>query len=183
MKTRLPWWIIAVLVLGLLPGPVHAQAPHVVAVADFVDDTADGLQIGAVGLSADLQTYLAQRAGNRLRVIPVAEVRAVMRARGYTPADLVSPTRSAEIARAVEADWLVTGRWHYLDLERKVRLGVPRGAFAQAIIDIRVLEVATRRVLLSDMFSGTKVGMGNTFLLRQAAQGALQQAATSVAGL
>jgi hypothetical protein len=39
-----------------------------------------------------------------------------MRRLGYFPAHLVSPRRAREVARAVGADWLVTGRWIHLDV-------------------------------------------------------------------
>src|SRR3972149_5966364 len=57
----------AVLALLTLAPPGAAQALRVVAVADFVDETVDGYQIGAVRLSADLQAYPAARGGGRRR--------------------------------------------------------------------------------------------------------------------
>ena len=173
----------AFLALLTLAPPGAAQALRVVAVADFVDETVDGYQIGAVRLSAELQAYLAAQGRDRLRVVAVDEVRAAMRARGYAPADLVSPTKAAEIAQAVGADWLITGRWVYLDLDRERQAGVRVPALAQAVIEIRVLQASTRRTLLSDTFSGIGFGLTNAFLLRQAARVALQRAAARISNL
>ena len=173
----------AVLALLTLAPPGAAQALRVVAVADFVDETVDGYQIGAVRLSADLQAYLAAQGRDRLRVVAVDEVRAAIRARGYAPADLVSPTKAAEIAQAVGADWLITGRWVYLDLDRERQAGVRVPALAQAVIEIRVLQASTRRTLLNDTFSGIGFGLTNAFLLRQAARVALQRAAARISNL
>ncbi len=173
----------AVLALLTLAPSGAAQALRVVAVADFVDETVDGYQIGAVRLSADLQAYLATQGHDRLRVAAVDEVRAAMRARGYVPADLVSPTKSAEIAQAVGSDWLITGRWVYLDLDRERQAGVRVPALARAAIEIRVLQASTHRTLLNDTFSGTGIGLTNFFLLRQAARVALQRAAARISNL
>src|SRR3972149_6546219 len=104
--------------------PSSSRSPtQTAAPAAFVDETVDGYQIGAVRLSAELQAYLAAQGRDRLRVVAVDEVRAAMRAREYAPADLVSPTKAAEIAQAVGADWLITGRWVYLDLDRERQAG------------------------------------------------------------
>src|SRR3972149_6987386 len=144
----------AFLALLTLAPPGAAQALRVVAVADFVDETVDGYQI-----------------------------RAVRRARGYAPADLVSPTKAAEIAQAVGADWLITGRWVHLDVDRERQAGVRVSALAQAVIEIRVLQASTRRTLLSDTFSGIGIGITNAFLLRQAARVALPRAAVRISNL
>src|SRR3972149_6356536 len=71
----------AVLALLTLTPPGAAQALRVVAVADFVDETVDGYQIGAVRLSADLQAYLAAQGRDRLRVVAGGEGRAGPRER------------------------------------------------------------------------------------------------------
>lgn len=157
------------------------------AVADFVDDSLDGSLIGAERLSENLQRLLADRARDRLRVVPVDEVQAAMRARGYRPHDLVSPTRAAEIARAVGADWIVKGRWSHLDRDIEQLPDGRRLAFGQALIEIRVLEAASRRRLLEEGFSGLAGGAGSLGpggnLLRQAAGLALQGAAERIARL
>lgn len=114
-------------------------------------------------------------------------MRAAMRARGYRPHDLVSPTRAAEIARAVGADWIVMGRWSHFDRDIEQ---LPDGrwlAFGQALIEIRVLEAASRRRILEEAFSGLAGGAGSLGpggnLLRQAAGLALQRAAERIARL
>ena len=169
-------------------GPGTAQTLRVVAVADFVDDSLDGSLIGAERLSEDLQRLLADRARDRLRIVPVGEVRAAMRARGYRPHDLVSPTRAAEIARAVGADWIVMGRWSHLDRDIEPLPDGRRLAFGQALIEIRVREAGSRRILLEESFSGLaggagSFGSGGGNLLRQAAEVALRRAAERIAGL
>ena len=172
-----------VLLLLALATPGAAQSVRVVAVADLWDDTVDGALINAPRLSGDLQVYLAWQARGRFRVVAVDDVRAAMRARGYKPADLVSPSRSVEIAQAVGAEWLVTGRWHALDLEREHIPGMRFAPIAQAMIEIRVLEVSGRRILLDEFFSGGGAGFANVLLLRQAARAALQRAAARISGL
>jgi len=179
--------LMAVLVVLLLASAGAAQGPPAVAVADFIDDSVYGSRIGAARLSADLAQVLAQAAGPRLRVVPIAEVRAAIRARGYRPEDLVSPTRTQEIAAAVGAQWVVTGRWHDLDadfdvitLPNDIRLVTGR---AWAVLEIRVLDAATRRVLLDDSYSGSSAGVTGTFILQAAAREAIRRAAAGIAGL
>src|SRR3989337_649618 len=77
----------------------------------------------------------------------LAGARAPIRPLGSAPADLVSPTKAAEIAQAVGADWLITGRWVHLDVDRERQAGVRVSALAQAVIEIRVLQASTRRTL------------------------------------
>jgi hypothetical protein len=182
--------ILAILVLAasLLAGPGAAQTLRVVAVADFVDDSLDGSLIGAERLSEDLQRLLSDLSRDRLRVVPVGEVRAAMRARGYRPHDLVSPTRAAEIARAVGAEWIVMGRWSHLDRDIERLPDDRRLAFGQALIEIRVLEASSRRTLLEEAFSGLAgggglLGLGGGNVLRQAADAALRRAAERIARL
>jgi len=176
--------LLALLVLA----PVStAQAPVVVAVADFVDDTVDGSRIGADRLSADLAQTLARVAGGRMRVVPVDDVRAVMRARSLRPADLVSPTRTQEVAQAVGAQWVITGRWHALEMDVEVII-LPNDtrrvqAHAWATLQIRVFDAATRRVVLEDSFSGMSGGGSGSFMLRLAAREALRRAALRLARL
>src|SRR3989304_9381235 len=75
----------AVLALLTLAPPGAAQALRVVAVADFVDETVDGYQIGAVRKSADLQAYLAAQGRDRLRGVAGGGGRAALRAGGDAP--------------------------------------------------------------------------------------------------
>lgn len=174
---------IVVLAASLLAAPGTAQTLRVVAVADFVDDSMDGSLIGADRLSEDLQRLLADLGRGRLRVVPVGEVRAAMRARGYRPHDLVSPTRASEIARAVGVEWIVMGRWSHLDTEMEPLPDGRRLAFGQALIEIRVRDATSRRILLEESFSGFVRGPGASSLLRRAAVAALQGAAERIARL
>jgi hypothetical protein len=177
--------VLVVLTLALMShvAPGAAQGVRVVAVADFLDESADGGQIGAARLSADLQRLLAERGRDRMRVVAVDEVRAAMRARGYKPEDMVSPTRAAEIATAVGAEWIVTGRWLHLDLD-DLRMTDPIWLMSgHATIEIRVLEAATRRIVLRDSFLGVAYGAGRWGLLQQAAYAALVRAAERIVRL
>ncbi len=170
----------------MLSQPAIGQTVRVIAVADFMDQSTRGWQIGAQEMSADLQQFLAQLGKERLRVVAVAEVRAALRVRGYTPADLIFPSRAAEIARTVGADWLVTGWWTYLEADGGEResSGGPgmrrRGVSAEAAITVRVVEAASRRILLEDSFWSVSHG-GARGPLRQAAQEALRNAAERIA--
>ncbi len=166
--------------------PAAAQttpAVRVVAIVDFVDETADGFLIQAPRLSEELQRLLAERAGGRLRVVPVETVRVAMRARNLGPRDLFGPNRSAEVAAAVGADWIVTGRWMHLDTDVENEPGMLFHPTGSATLEIRVLETASRRVLLDDSFSGSSAGWSGWFLLRFAAQQALWRAAERIARL
>ncbi len=182
--------ILAVLLLALLvlASPGAAQATRTVAIVDFADETGDGINIGAVYFSADLAQALASAGGGRLRVLAVEGVRQALRARRYAPADLVSPTKAQEIAQAVGADWVVTGRWLHLDLDLPDD-GARVPPLASALLEIRVLDAASRQVLLNDTFSGLMAGLsfpgtiGNYFLLRQAARQAIVRAAREIARL
>jgi len=175
--------VVLTLTILSLAAPISAQAVRTVAVADFMDDSMDGTLIGAARLSVDLERFLAEQGRDRLRVVAVDDVRAAMRGRGYTPDDMVSPTRAAEIARAVGADWIVTGRWSHLDLDDLRMTDAVWLVTGHAVIEIRVLEAASRRILLQDSFSGAAYGSRRWLLLRQAAQVALFRAADRIARL
>ncbi len=173
-----------VLLLLATPGAAQTTQPvRVVAIVDFVDETADGFLIQAPRLSEELQRLLTERAGGRLRVVPVETVRAAMRERNLGPRDLFGPNRSAEVAAAVGADWIVTGRWTHLDTDMERAAGMPFHPTGSALLEIRVLEVSSRRVLLNDSFSGFSAGLPGSFLLRFAAQQALFRAAERIARL
>lgn len=175
---------LTLLLLVAAPGAAQTTpAMRVVAVVDFVDETADGFLIQAPRLSEELQRLIAERAGSRLRIVPVETVRAAMRQRNLTPRDLFGPNRSSEVAAAVGADWIVTGRWMHLDTDMEHEAGMPFRPTGSAVLDIRVLEVSPRRVLLDDSFSGSSAGWSGFFLLRFAAQQALWRAAERIARL
>ncbi len=176
--------LVSVAISLLLASPVSGQAVRVVAVAEFADDSTGGLLIGAKQMNHNLGSYLAERAQGRIRVIPASEVRAAMLARGYAVDDLISPSRSAEVARAVGADWMITGRWTHLDADREtIRPREATTADGDAAITIRVVEATTRRILLEDSFWSHASGGGPWAVLLWAALGALQNAADRIVQL
>src|SRR3989442_5756778 len=111
-------WTLAFCTLLILSGlaPATGQPRLVLAVADFADDSSDGGLIQASQLSTYLQQQLQALAGGRMQVVAGDEIRAVMRAQGVTPADLLLRSRAAKVAAAVGASQVVTGRWHTLSL-------------------------------------------------------------------
>lgn len=181
--------LIISLVVLLAALPVQAQTAVTVAVADFEDISLDSGVIPSDRMSEVLQALLQRQAGGRLRVISGEAVRAALRSRGYTPGDLVSPSRAAEVAGMVGANWLVTGRWTHL---RVVSISVPEGpgtpptrqgdAFAYAVIEIRVFDASARRVLFRDSFTGHANG-GDYNSLLFAATEALYFAAIQITRL
>ncbi len=182
--------LLLVSVVLLLPQPVRAQAARPVAIADFADESVDGKFIRAERLSGELQQLLSQQAAGRLRLIAGDEVRAALQARGLVPIDLISPSKAAEVGAAVGAEWIVTGRWTRLRLihlrEPQMPPDLPRGSqdgWAYATIHVRVLETATRRVLLEQDYSTDVFGLATPFLLQIAARKVLEGAAAGIARL
>lgn len=179
--------VTAILVAAAL-APVQAQTVRVVAVADFENISVDSGLIPSAHLSALLH-WLLQQQGGDLRVVAADSVRTALRARGYTVADLVSPTRVAEIAQAVGADWVVTGRWTHL---RIISRSVPEDpttpsardgdGFAVADVEIRVLEASTRRRIFEGRFSGRAAGADYGALMLAATE-ALRGVAATIARL
>ncbi len=157
--------------------PVTAQPVRVVAVADFADDSTYGRLIDARGMNAVLGRLLTEQSKGHLRVAAGAEVRAAMEARRYGAIDLDYPSRAAEIARAVGADWLITGRWTYMEIDSDP-MELPAIADSDAAINIRVIDAATRRILLEEAF--WSYSSGHWTGLRWAAEGALQKAAERI---
>lgn len=177
-----------ILVAGLLAAiivamPAMAQTTRVIAVADLVDETHGGVFISASRLNEPLATLINNRAGGRLRVASVAVLRDEMRARGLTPRDLVSPTSASVIAVALGADLIVTGRWTHLDADAPEFDPIFSPGSANAVLEIRVLEVATRRVVLRESFHGTAAGGGALGMLWRAAYMALYHAADTIGRL
>lgn len=177
-----------ILVAGLLATiivamPAMAQTTRVIAVADFVDETHGGVFISASRLNEPLATLINNRAGGRLRVASVAVLRDEMRARGLTPRDLVSPTSASVIAVALGADLIVTGRWTHLDADARELEPFFSPGSANAVLEIRVLDVATRRVVLRDSFHGVAAGGGAIGMLWRAAYMALYHAADTISRL
>lgn len=177
-----------ILVAGLLAAiivamPAMAQTTRVIAVADLVDETHGGVFISASRLNEPLATLINNRAGGRLRVASVAVLRDEMRARGLTPRDLVSPTSASVIAVALDADLIVTGRWTHLDADARELEPFFSPGSANAVLEIRVLDVATRRVVLRDSFHGIAAGGGAIGMLWRAAYMALYHAADTISRL
>lgn len=177
-----------ILVAGLLAAiivamPAMAQTTRVIAVADFVDETHGGVFISASRLNEPLATLINNRAGGRLRVASVTVLRDEMRARGLTPRDLVSPTSASVIAVALGADLIVTGRWTHLDADARELEPFFSPGSANAVLEIRVLDVATRRVVLRDSFHGVAAGGGAIGMLWRAAYMALYHAADTISRL
>ncbi len=160
--------------------PVTAQPVRVVAVADFADDSTYGRLIDARRMNAVLGQLLTERSKGRLRVVAIAEVRAAMEARSYGANDLDYPSRAAEIARAVGADWLITGRWAYAEWDSDP-MELPRVGDSDAVINIRVIDAVTRRILLEESFWSHSSGHWTG--LRRAAEEALQKAAERIVQL
>ncbi len=176
--------LVTIAIALLLSSPVSGQTVRVVAVAEFADDSTGGLLIGAKQMNHNLGSYLSDRGQGRIRVVAASEVQAAMQARGYAVDDLISPSRSAEVARAVGADWMITGRWTHLDADREAirRMGVTT-ANGDAAITIRIVEATTRRILLEDSFWSHTSGGGPWAVLLRAALGALQNAADRIVQL
>lgn len=180
--------LVVMVLLAVLVAPAAAQSVRTVAVIDFVDETSDGRMIGATRLSAELAAELAAASGGRLRVVPVETVRAAMASRGYAPRDIFNTTKMLEIAAAVGADLIVTGRWMHLDtdwvvIERpKDDRPLFRYLIGSAMIEVRVLEAPSRQVLLADSFSDSVQGFfGPPLAMLQAARRVLRQAAVTIA--
>ena len=184
--------VLAVAPVAVAQTPTVPQAPAVrtVAIADFVDESMDGAFIGAGRLNASLQRILSDRAGGRLRVVATEDVRAAMRTQGVTARDLVSPTKSAALAQAVGADWIVTGRWTHLDVDVFTRPNpadpdreIVVRVSGHSLLELRVLEAATRRIVLQDSVGGDSFGFTRLHALIQAAQIALVRAADRLLSL
>jgi hypothetical protein len=180
---RLLILITSLLATAILAVPAMAQTTRVIAVADFVDETSGGLFISATRLNEPLAALINSHAGGRLRVASVAQLRDEMRARGFSPRDLVSPTSASVIAVALGADLIVTGRWTHLDADGPEPDPFWTPGSANAVLEIRVLEVATRRVVLRESFQGVASGGGAIGMLWRAAYMALYQAAGTISRL
>lgn len=175
--------ILSVCAAAIVAMPAAAQTSRVIAVADFVDETHGGLFISATRLNGPLAVLISDRAGGRVTVAPVGRLRDEMRARGFSPRDLVSPTTASVVAVALGADLIVTGRWTHLDVDVPEQDTSWRPGSAIAVLEIRVLEVATRSVILRESFHGSASGGSSIGMLWRAAYMALYQAATAISRL
>lgn len=177
-------WALAFFLLTatvfLLPGGASAQVARSVVLVDFVDESAEGWMVPVDRLPS---SYLPQLLAGTpaLRLIAGDPVRAALRTHGWRSPDMVSLTRSVELGLALGAQRVVTGRW----ITAEVALlpdGPPSGTgrpihsegLARAGVDVRVVEVADRRVILHDVFRGYAFGPPSRFLLLQAAEEALR---------
>lgn len=174
----------------LLPQSTGAQGLIVVAVPDFIDESADGVLIQAGGLSLLLQRLLAEQGGARLRVVAGEPVQAALRDRRLTIHDLISPSRASDVAMTLGAHWIITGRWTSMGMavlppDQPPSPGVPvfREALAYALLEIRVVETASRRILFERSFAGSALGRPGRHLLLSAAEEALRAAAALIARL
>ncbi|HXF82773.1 MAG TPA: hypothetical protein VNN19_08480 [bacterium] len=181
--------VALLLTFGLLPPAAAQPAVRTVVVAEFENASVDSIAWHAGQFSALLGQLLQQQGGAPLRVVGAAAAAQAMRALGYTPADLVSPARAAEVARLVGADWIITGRWSQLRLvalpdpvDRLEPIPPARDVLAVADVTVRVLDAGTRRTLFEGRFGGQAAGDGYGSLYIAAYQ-ALAAAARSVVRL
>lgn len=182
---------LAVVLAGTLVQPVAGQPgppARVVALPDFADDSTQGALIDAGRLNTLLGRLLAERSGGRLRVVLGDGIRAAMQSHNFSALDLDYPSRAAEIAKAVGADWLITGRWTYIEADRGLlfpidRMEFPIGSDGEATITIRVVDAATRRILLDESFWSAAHGAGRWTVLRWATDEALRKASERIVQL
>ncbi len=173
--------ILTIVVVLAVYLPVSGQAMRVVAIADFADESTQGTFIDASQLNTTLARLLTVQSKGRLKMVAIADVRAAMQARRYSSRDLDYPSKAAEIAQAVGAEWLITGRWTYLEADSR-RFPLDQGPFSDAAagITIRVTDAQSRRVLFEGAFWDSAHGAGPRTLLGWAAEGALQKAAVRI---
>lgn len=184
--------VLAAIAALTLSAPSRAQALRVVALVEFPTGGTDA-QLGVrLQLNRVLHDRLRTLAAGRFVLADPQRVSAAMRARGYHPDDLISLARAAEAAADAGADLIVTGRWRALSLtglpDEPPPPGmpdvVPRERLASAMLDVRVLEVATRAIRLQGSFGGVATGPApGQVLLLQAALEAWDQAAARIANL
>lgn len=184
MRETVRWTIVfgTLLLMGL--APATAQPGPVLAIADFVDDATDGSLIQASQLSTYLQQRLQALSGGRMQVVAGNEIRAVMRAQGVTPVDLLSRSRAARVATAAGASQIVTGRWYTLSLTHMP--DEPGAAIrgseqnATAILDVWVVDGVSGSVVLQASYTGRASGLPSKLVLLEAAREALNQAAVAI---
>ncbi len=180
-----------VVLLALLMGAAggSAQSLRVIVLVDFVDESTEGWMVGAGQIAVPSIAQALARV-SQLRVIAGDAVRDVLRQRGWRPADLISPLRSAEVGRVLGAEWVVTGRWVTAEVTGlpdeppgTAMAPVTREGLARAAVEVRVLDVASRRVLWQEVVRAQAFGPPSRMLLLEAAEAALRQVATILARL
>lgn len=186
MRSLLAW--IGLVLLGLAGFAGAQPHPRTLAVAEFATSGTDAPP-WANRWGDQLVDRLTRRAGPNLRILPMGTVRAEARRDGARPEELYIWTgRAAALARAVGADWILTGRWTHLDREALQRPVDPQTppvpvAFAQAVLQVRLVEAATQRILLEETFAATRTGGPAAGLLGQAVDDVLAQVARAVLAL
>ncbi len=154
----------AVLLLSLMVGVLGLPRPGMAAGATRPD--LSKVRILAVAPFADevaLSKFLADQGSARLsellkrgpfQIVDSSRVADALTRLGLTAAELISPTRTVEVGRAVGADAVLTGRVTFVQQERERdddRLGLT-SIESRVDVDIRILEVGTRLILFQDDF-------------------------------
>lgn len=169
--------VVLIPALGALSAaaPAVGAAPTVIVVAPLADE---------VGMQQELVRWAAMRlsvllSAARFQVVPLDQTERVFRQMGLRPADLIGLSRPVELGARLGAEAVITGRLTRLDLDppgsalvppvvtRKDVKGPPE---AFLVLDLRVLQVPTRRVLLWTEASGQGTGV---FRVRIATERAL----------
>ncbi len=153
--------IVTVLVLPTGPGAagparLDLSTVRILAIAPFADEPA--LTRNLADFGALRLTELLRR--GPLQIVGPEQVAAAMGRLGITRADLISPSRTVEVGRAVGADAVLTGRLTFFNADgrRDFLLPDPLGINmleARVDVDVRVLQVETRLVLYQAGFSCT----------------------------
>lgn len=137
---------LALLVVAVPPapaGPADLTRIRVLAIAPFGD--AVYVTPWAASYGATRLAELVERRG--VRVVAPSRVAETLRGLGLTARDLVSPTRTVEVGRAVGADAVLTTHITLYQQDREDagvngrRFGI---AYTRVDASVRILEVATR---------------------------------------
>jgi hypothetical protein len=152
------------LVLCLVPAGAGVAGPaqqslsgiQILAIAPFDDQPSLTRALADYGTS---RLFDLMRRGP-FQVLDPAQVAAAMNRLRMTRADLVSPSRTIELGRAVGADAILTGRLtlYQADVRPRFLLPDPFGINtiqARVDVDIRILQVDTRLKLFENEFSCT----------------------------
>lgn len=154
----------AVVLLSLMVGVLGLPRPGLAAGASRPD--LSRVRILAVAPFADevaLSKFLADQGSARLsellkrgpfQIVDSSRVADALKRLGLIAAELISPTRTVEVGKAVGADAVLTGRVTLVQQER-VRDDDPLGITSiesRVDMDIRILDVGTRLILFQDEF-------------------------------
>jgi hypothetical protein len=133
---------------GSVAGPDLSRV-RVLAIAPFADEAPLSLRLAQWGTAR--MHELAAR--GPFEVVSLPRVAEAMQQLGITPGDLMSPSRTVTLGRQLGADAVLTGRVVMVqqDREREDAGVPPAGALNSRVdVDVRVLEVATRRILFQE---------------------------------